>query len=95
MKNLKLTKAQRVANKKLADEYKAEIAKCPIDFTSEVEAIDYLESRGYKYLEAMNFKYEKHVVYRRKFKRALLKTTFKYLSTYSMDKGRVYEVTIF
>ena len=95
MKNLKLTKAQKVANKKLADEYRAEIAKCPIDFTCEVEAIHYLESRGYRYSEAMNFKYEKHVVYRRKFKRALLKTTFKYLSTYSMDKGRVDEVTIF
>ena len=95
MRSLKLTKAQKIANKKLADEYKAEIAKSPIDFTSKTEAIDYLESRGYRYSEAMNFKYEKHIVYRKRFKRALLKTTFKYLSTYSMDKGRVYEVTIF
>ena len=95
MKKLKFTKAQKMANKKLADEYRAELSRSPIDFISEMEAKDYLESKGYRYSEAMNFKYEKHVVYRKRFKRALLKTTFKYLSPYSMDKGRVYEVTIF
>ena len=67
MKKLKFTKTQKMANKKLADEYRAELSRSPIDFTSEMEAKDYLESKGYRYSEAMNFKYEKHVVYRKRF----------------------------
>jgi len=85
-----------LANKKIADEYRKSINENCIDFNSLDEAKEYLKVRGFCYQETYSIKANKHIIYKKTKgrKSAMIKTTYKFLNDYSMDKWFVYEVNV-
>ena len=91
---MKISAEQQKANKKLAQDYKNSLQLAIKTFSTIEKAKEYLDSLGFSFKSAQNFKYEKHVVYGNRNKFALLKTVYKFDSPNSMDMGYKYEVTM-
>jgi|TARA_R110000787_G_scaffold280214_1_gene390838 hypothetical protein len=87
---------KKAINKKIADEYRKSINENCIDFSNLDEAKEYLKTRGFRYQETYSVKANKHIIYRKTKgrKSAMIKTNYKFLNDYSMDKWFVYEVSV-
>ena len=91
---MKLSAEQKKANKKLAKDYRKSLELSVKTFGSIEKAKEYLDSLGFSFKSAQNFKYEKHVIYGNRNKFALLKTVYKFDSPNTMDRSYKYEVTL-
>ena len=91
---MKLSAEQKRANKKLAADYRKSLELSVKTFGSIEKAKEYLDSLGFSFKSAQNFKYEKHVIYGNSNKFALLKTVYKFDSPNTMDRSYKYEVTL-
>ena len=91
---MKLSAEQKRANKKLAKDYRKSLELSVKTFGSIEKAKEYLDSLGFSFKSAQNFKYEKHVIYGNRNKFALLKTVYKFDSPNTMDRSYKYEVTL-
>ena len=91
---MKLSAKQKRANKKLAADYRKSLELSVKTFGSIEKAKEYLDSLGFSFKSAQNFKYEKHVIYGNRNKFALLKTVYKFDSPNTMDRSYKYEVTL-
>ena len=91
---MKLSAEQKRANKKLAENYKNSLQLAIKTFSTIEKAEEYLDSLGFSFKSAQNFKYEKHVIYGNRNKFALLKTVYKFDSPNTMDRSYKYEVTL-
>jgi hypothetical protein len=91
---MKLSAEQKKANKKLAADYRKSLELSFKTFGTIEKAKEYLDSLGFSFKSAQNFKYEKHMIYGNRNKFAMLKTVYKFDSPNSMDMGYKYEVTM-
>ena len=91
---MKLSAEQKRANKKLAADYRKSLELSVKTFSNIEKAKEYLDSLGFSFKSAQNFKYEKHMIYGNSNKFALLKTVYKFDSPNTMDRSYKYEVTL-
>ena len=91
---MKLSAEQKRANKKIARYYRKSLELSFKTFGTIEKAKEYLDSLGFSFKSAQNFKYEKHMIYGNRNNFAMLTTVYKFDSPNSMDMGYKYEVTM-